>query len=275
MCALCARAAAGSRKRPADRLALPIMLRSWLQQGARHGFQPSPRLPTIQSSGVRASSRKTSANSESPVICLSGRTSTPGWSIFEQQVRDAVVLASPRARCAPARTCTGRVSSGWSRSSGRDHPLSALQLAGGAQRRQIAARAGLAVALAPDVFALDGLADEVVLLPVAAALEQRRGQHLRALTGELRGRAHGAELFADDLGRENVGLLLGASVAARDVPVQIAGVDRGASEAPHLFGGRLRSVCLRRGPLGAEKGAHLLAKSFVLCPVSELHGDAA
>ena len=39
--------------------------------------QPSPRSPTIQSTGVFASVKNTSLKPLAPVICLSGRTSTP------------------------------------------------------------------------------------------------------------------------------------------------------------------------------------------------------
>ncbi len=42
-------------------------------------FQPAPGSPTTFSAAVRAPSKNTSLNSESPVICTIGRTSTPGW----------------------------------------------------------------------------------------------------------------------------------------------------------------------------------------------------
>ena len=45
--------------------------------------QPSPILPTRLSFGTRASSKKTSPNSLSPVICRSGRTVTPGVSSLQ------------------------------------------------------------------------------------------------------------------------------------------------------------------------------------------------
>jgi len=41
--------------------------------------QPSPTGPSRHASGTRAFSKNTSLNSASPVICRSGRTSTPGW----------------------------------------------------------------------------------------------------------------------------------------------------------------------------------------------------
>ena len=54
--------------------------------------QPLLTSPTTFSFGQRASVKNTSLNSESPVIILIGRTSTPGWSIGHEQERDALVL---------------------------------------------------------------------------------------------------------------------------------------------------------------------------------------
>ena len=42
--------------------------------------QPSPGTPTTREASVRASVKKTSLNSESPVNWTIGRISTPGWS---------------------------------------------------------------------------------------------------------------------------------------------------------------------------------------------------
>ena len=46
--------------------------------------QPSPIVPTRFSFGTRASSKNTSPNSLSPVICRSGRTVTPGVSSLQR-----------------------------------------------------------------------------------------------------------------------------------------------------------------------------------------------
>jgi hypothetical protein len=43
--------------------------------------QPSCSGPSSESAGMRTSSRNTSSNSEPPVICRNGRTSTPGLAI--------------------------------------------------------------------------------------------------------------------------------------------------------------------------------------------------
>ena len=42
--------------------------------------QPSPGSPTTRDASVRASSKNTSLNSESPVSWMIGRICTPGWS---------------------------------------------------------------------------------------------------------------------------------------------------------------------------------------------------
>ena len=41
--------------------------------------QPSSTAPSTSVTGTRASVKKTSPNSLAPLICLSGRASTPGW----------------------------------------------------------------------------------------------------------------------------------------------------------------------------------------------------
>ncbi len=79
---------AGSGLRPALRCSsrfpvtelVPVATRSWASSAVAMR-QPSFRSPTIQSAGTRASSKKTSLNSATPVIWRSGRTVTPGWRI--------------------------------------------------------------------------------------------------------------------------------------------------------------------------------------------------
>ena len=66
--------------------------------------QPSPSLPIWSAFSTRALVMKTSQNSEEPVICLSGRTSTPGWRMFMRKHEMPLCLAtlvSVRARRSP------------------------------------------------------------------------------------------------------------------------------------------------------------------------------
>ena len=54
--------------------------------------QPSLTLPTTFSTGTRTSRKKSSENSDSPVIWRSGRTSTPGGSHVDQQHGEAFMF---------------------------------------------------------------------------------------------------------------------------------------------------------------------------------------
>ena len=80
--------------------------------------QPSPIWPTRFSRGTRASSKKTSPNSLSPVICRSGRTVTPGRVELAEDERDAAV-AVLRIGAARGRRSSPPTGRRWSRSSGR------------------------------------------------------------------------------------------------------------------------------------------------------------
>ncbi len=65
-------------------------------------FQPSPTPPMRWESGMRASVKKISLNSASPVICRSGRTSTPCLVHVDVEVRRARGASARRDRCARA-----------------------------------------------------------------------------------------------------------------------------------------------------------------------------
>lgn len=56
----------------------PPMLTRSLPRVARATVQPWLGVPTTSASGTKTSEKNTSLNSESPVVCRSGRTSTPG-----------------------------------------------------------------------------------------------------------------------------------------------------------------------------------------------------
>ena len=71
-----------------------------------------------------------------------------------------------------------------------DHPLVAVELGARAERGEVAARAGLAVALAPERSRRATVArDPLLLLPLGAALEQRRHEHHGADAARVAGRA--------------------------------------------------------------------------------------
>jgi hypothetical protein len=66
--------------------------------------QPCPSRPIRSDFSTRALVMKTSLNSALPVICFSGRTSTPGWRMFSRKHEMPLCLATPgsvRARRMP------------------------------------------------------------------------------------------------------------------------------------------------------------------------------
>src|SRR5205085_9267538 len=84
----------------------------------------------------------------------------------------------------------------------------------------------LAVALAPPDATDKRVADEALLLFLRAVLDERRHEHARALAHDLVRGARTPELLGDDRRLERVGRLLGAAVAARNVAVEVAALDR-------------------------------------------------
>src|SRR5439155_711524 len=77
----CARAAPSRRSRLRRIVRWKVKVHTGPRSCARMPIaicQPAPGAPTIISAGTRTSSKKTSENSASPVICLKGRTVMPG-----------------------------------------------------------------------------------------------------------------------------------------------------------------------------------------------------
>src|SRR5215475_12552606 len=108
--------------------------------------QPAPGGPTIRSAGTRTSSKKTSQNSASPVICLSGATVIPG------------VFMSTSRRLMPFRTAeeeapVGHLGVARPHLLAVDHVCIALPFAAAAQAAEIGPSAGLREALTPPVLA--------------------------------------------------------------------------------------------------------------------------
>ena len=152
-----------------------------------------------------------------------------------------------------------------------DHPLLADQLGAGLERGQVAARARLAVALAPGDLAANRGRDELLLLPLLALLDQGGHQHHGADPGHVAGRVHLPELLADDVGLDLVGRLLGAAVALGNRAVQVALLGGLRAEAePRLLLGQVGLGALGR-PAAAQELLHLGAKVLVLLPVAEIH----
>ena len=114
--------------------------------------QPLCSAPTRWSSGTNTSSKNTSLNSASPVICTSGRTSMPGACMSTTRYEMPLCFGasgSVRARQMPQRGELRVATSTPSgpRAASRRRRGTAVRL----QRREVGARVGLAEQLAPDL----------------------------------------------------------------------------------------------------------------------------
>ena len=161
-----------------------------------------------------------------------GCTSMPGVSMGSQDVADARRASWRRARCAPGRRSSGDLSAVlvqifW--------PLmrksSPSSTRGGLQAREVAARAGLGVALAPHHLAAHRGADPATLLLLGAVLEQGRNEHRGALGHHAARHAGPVELLVHDDGLEQVGLGAVAAVLLRDRARPVAVLDQQAEPA--------------------------------------------
>ena len=106
----------------------------------------------------------------------------------------------------------------------------ALEPRRGLQRRQVAAGAGLAVALTPLHLARERGRDEAALLLLAAELEQRRHEQSGALVEPIAGRARARVLLLDDPVEQRIALAPGAAVLGGNAPVDVAGLDAAQAE---------------------------------------------
>ena len=124
----------------------------------------------------------------------------------------------------------------------RHHVVVALAHRLGLERRQIGARAGLGVALAPEVVAAVDARQEALLLGVGAEAQQHRGAHPETEGDQRRGGREAALLLED--------------VALGDAPARAAPLHRPVRRHPALLG---------EDPVPAEKvvlGELLVASTF-------------
>ncbi len=131
---------------------------------------------------MRTSSKNTSQKSSPPCIMRSGRASMPGarMSINKYEM-PACFAASGSVRNKPNIMSATVALAGPDLLAVHD-PLVALEHRARLERCEVAARAGLAVALAPVELADQRLRDVGQPLRFRAALEQRRNEHVRALS---------------------------------------------------------------------------------------------
>ena len=136
-----------------------------------------------------------------------------------------------------------------------------------------AACARLAVALAPTNRTVRGRSNELFLLPLLRALEQRRHEEHGTEAIRILGRPHFAKFLVDDGILEQVELLLGAAVLSRYRTQEVARGDRlGAKRFdPFLVGNAV--TCALPGLVCSQEGPDLFAEGVVLPTKIQIHCD--
>ena len=137
------------------------------------------------------------------------------------------------------------------------------------KRGEIAARAGLGIALTPDHFAAQRRADPALFLFFGAEFEQRRHQHRDALVRHAHRQTGRDEFFRDDAGFQDVGRAAEAAILLGDRARRIAMLDQQALPGAGFFveAESARCACTKI----ARKGPHLFAEDFIFVRVGEVH----
>jgi hypothetical protein len=144
------------------------------------------------------------------------------------------------------------------------------------EAREVAARAGLGVALAPDHLAAQRRTDPALALLLAAVLEQRGHEHRRTLGVHPARDAGAVELLVHDHRLEQVRRRAIAAVLLRDGARPVAVLDQQRQPARPLLGRHVDQAVARLGPLvGFEERANLAAEALVLLAVFQIHRHLA
>src|SRR3546814_2752911 len=109
-----------------------------------------------------------------------------------------------------------------------DDPLAAVgrQFATRPHTREVRSRAGLGIALAPDIIAFERLADEELLLRFGALFEQGGHGPVHAVSAPLHRRTRTDEFLADHLSADDAARLPGPAMALGDRLKDMALIDR-------------------------------------------------
>jgi hypothetical protein len=236
-------------------------------------FQPLPSPPTMFSSGIRASSRNSSLNSDSPVI----------WHRVllhvHEEVGEPLVLGGVEVRArdqhAPLRVVRQR---GPHLLSGDQPVVAACARTGIAHRRrldrrEVRARLGLREALAPDLLGAENGLEIALLLLVGTVGDDRRPAHGQAEhVGHLRRLSPHDLLVEDrllDQGRAPPAVLLGPGQAGPAGLVELL-LPVAAKLEPGLV-----ALGLATRVVGVEPGAKLVAKCLLLRREGQVHGGGS
>jgi len=150
-----------------------------------------------------------------------------------------------------------------------DDPLVADELSLGTQRGEIGAGIGLREALRPDDVPAQRRRDELLLLRPGAPFEQRRHDQLAAARDAAARRARAGELFADDLGADDVRLLLRTAKVTRHAAVKIALIG-GSDDESTLILTRLDGA-VGGWPVRVQELSHLRAEGIEFRPEAQVH----
>ena len=262
------------RARARKRVYWPIADDAALERQQQHRDVPAAAdlAEHLHRLGTRASVKKTSPNSSLPVICFSGRASTPRLVHVDQQHRDAAMAScasgSVRTSANIRSACSALVVQTFWPLTTKSSPCSS---APGGQAGEVGAGARLGEALAPDDLVAQQRPDDVPLLLVGADRHDGRaeeGQPER-VDGQ-RGVGPGHLLVVDGLLRR------GAAAAA----VLLRPVDAGASgqrlvalplaAQVERFVRRLRAPELGGTPLGGQVGVEPGPESVRNCASAAL-----
>ena len=208
----------------------PPMLTLSLPSVARATVQPPSTGPTTSSSGTNTSLKKTSLNSESPVVIFSGTHLDALGVHVDDHHGDAVVLGHVGVGAHGGEAHAGDVGAGRPHLLAVDQPAAVDPGGLGLDARRVGAGVGLAEELAPDDVLGERGMHPAVDLVLGGVLDEREDDPARDPVGGTRD-ARLAELLLDHELLDRAG---GSAVRLRPVRHHVAGLD----EAGALFVGR-------------------------------------
>ncbi len=215
--------------------------------------QPSSMPPSTSVAGTRASVKNTSPNSLAPLICLSGRASTPGWCMSMSSIE------MPRCR---SRTGIGADQGedlvavhgvGGPHLLAVDDEVVPVADAAGGQRREVGPGAGLGEALAPDHLVAQHRPDDLLLLGVGADRHHRGREEREAERVDGARRVGQHHLLVVD--RLHAGGAAAAAVLDGPLDAREPGVGLGALPVAAQRGSSRRRAATPRTPAAATPPA--------------------